>query len=62
MLSFAPPDYKKIEASTPIFQDFGRIRTVVQGPDGYLYFCTSNKDGRGSPRENDDIIARFKLP
>src|SRR5262249_49573260 len=25
---------------------FGRIRDVVSGPDGYLYFSTSNRDGR----------------
>ena len=26
--------------------DFGRIRDIVNGPDGYLYFCTSNGDDR----------------
>ncbi|SIQ91478.1 PQQ-dependent sugar dehydrogenase [Halanaerobium kushneri] len=40
---------------------YGRIRTAVVGPDGYLYFLTNNRDGRGSPRENDDKILRFKL-
>jgi len=40
---------------------YGRIRTAVAGPDGYLYFLTNNRDGRGSPRENDDKILRFKL-
>ena len=29
---------------------FGRLRTVVEGPDGALYVLTSNRDGRGSPR------------
>ncbi|MHB8111010.1 MAG: PQQ-dependent sugar dehydrogenase [Syntrophorhabdaceae bacterium] len=38
---------------------YGRIRDVVQGPDGYLYFTTSNKDGRGKPQENDDHIYRI---
>jgi glucose/arabinose dehydrogenase len=38
---------------------FGRIRDVVSGPDGYLYFCTSNRDGRGSPTSGDDRIARL---
>ena len=28
---------------------YGRLRDVVSGPDGYLYFCTNNRDGRGSP-------------
>ncbi len=38
---------------------FGRIRDVVQGPDGYLYFCTSNRDGRGTPKADDDRIVRI---
>ena len=38
---------------------FGRIRDVVTGPDGLLYFCTSNRDGRGRPESTDDRIARL---
>lgn len=38
---------------------FGRIRDVVSGPDGYLYFCTNNRDGRGAPVAGDDRIARL---
>jgi glucose/arabinose dehydrogenase len=38
---------------------FGRIRDVVAGPDGALYFCTNNRDGRGSPISTDDRIARI---
>lgn len=38
---------------------FGRIRDVVVGADGYLYFLTSNRDGRGTPRPNDDKIYRI---
>jgi glucose/arabinose dehydrogenase len=38
---------------------FGRIRDVVSGPDGYLYFCTNNRDGRGNPGSGDDRIARL---
>ena len=33
---------------------YGRIREVAEGPDGYLYFSTSNRDGRGSPSSDDD--------
>ncbi len=39
--------------------EFGRIRDVVSGPDGLLYFCTNNRDGRGSPAQNDDRIVRL---
>lgn len=36
--------------------EYGRLRTVVATPDGVLWFSTSNRDGRGSPAENDDRI------
>ncbi|HXD15979.1 MAG TPA: PQQ-dependent sugar dehydrogenase [Vicinamibacterales bacterium] len=38
---------------------FGRLRDVVTGPDGYVYFCTNNRDGRGDPTSDDDRIARL---
>ncbi|MBI5674840.1 MAG: PQQ-dependent sugar dehydrogenase [Nitrospirae bacterium] len=38
---------------------YGRIRDVVEGPDGFLYFLTSNRDSRGSVREGDDHIYRI---
>ncbi|HKO42543.1 MAG TPA: PQQ-dependent sugar dehydrogenase [Pyrinomonadaceae bacterium] len=38
---------------------YGRIRDVAEGPDGYLYFSTSNKDSRGKPSSNDDRIMRL---
>jgi aldose sugar dehydrogenase len=38
---------------------YGRIRDVAEGPDGYLYFSTSNRDGRGSPAPDDDRIIRL---
>ncbi len=39
---------------------YGRIRDVVPGPDGFLYFTTSNRDGRGSPSAEDDRILRIR--
>ena len=38
---------------------FGRLRDVVQGPDGALHFLTSNRDGRGNPRQGDDQVYRI---
>ena len=38
---------------------FGRIREVAQGPDGYLYFTTSNRDGRARPKADDDVLVRI---
>jgi glucose/arabinose dehydrogenase len=40
-------------------QRYGRIRDVVSGPDGFIYFATNNRDGRGSPVASDDRIARL---
>lgn len=39
--------------------ELGRIRAVAMGPDGHLYFTTSNRDGRGSPSRSDDRIFRI---
>lgn len=39
---------------------YGRLRDVVVGPDGALYVLTSNRDGRGRPREGDDKILRIQ--
>jgi quinoprotein glucose dehydrogenase len=38
---------------------YGRLRDVVSGPDGALYFTSSNRDGRGKPASDDDKIYRI---
>ncbi|MBI2594067.1 PQQ-dependent sugar dehydrogenase [Candidatus Daviesbacteria bacterium] len=40
---------------------YGRIREVIAGPDGMLYITTSNRDGRGIPKPEDDRIIRINL-
>jgi glucose/arabinose dehydrogenase len=41
---------------------YGRLRSVVEGPDGGIYLLTNNRDGRGSPRRGDDRIIRIVPP
>lgn len=41
---------------------YGRLRAVVEGPDGALYVLTNNRDGRGDPGEGDDRILRVHPP
>ena len=52
-------DGRKVLGQEGIIKDFGRIRDVAEGPDGYLYFSTSNRDGRGKPAADDDRIIRL---
>jgi glucose/arabinose dehydrogenase len=46
-------------AKDPDNGKYGRLRDVVEGPDGTLYFLTNNRDGRGNPRPGDDKIYRI---
>jgi glucose/arabinose dehydrogenase len=55
-------DRRKIVREEELFTDLGRIREVAVGPDGALYFTTSNRDGRGRPAEEDDRIFRLAPP
>ena len=41
--------------------EYGRIRDVVAGPDGSLWFITNNTDGRGSPVDGDDRLWEVRL-
>lgn len=52
----------KKEGLQELFKEqFGRIREVVAGPDNALYITTSNRDGRGQPRQDDDKIIRIDV-
>ncbi len=49
----------RVELLVHFHGEFGRIRAVRIGPDGMLYFSTSNRDGRGRVRRGDDKIVRI---
>jgi glucose/arabinose dehydrogenase len=41
---------------------YGRLRTVVLDPQGGLWITTSNRDGVGTPAEDDDKVLRILPP
>ena len=40
--------------------EWGRLRTIKLGPDGWFYLLTNNRDGRGKVGSGDDKIIRIK--
>ena len=48
-----------LSSQKSILSGIGRVRDVVQGPDGSLYVITSNTDGKGFPDSNDDKLLRI---
>jgi glucose/arabinose dehydrogenase len=52
-------DGRRVVSQEDLIKDYGRIREVAEGPDGNLYFSTSNRDGRGKPASDDDRILRL---
>lgn len=54
-------DSRSIKTMEPLFrEEYGRLRSVAEGPDGSLYLLTNNRDGRGVPDQQDDRIIRLQ--
>lgn len=50
----------EVTDDTTVLEGYGRLRAVTLGPEGECIFVsTSNRDGRGRPRENDDRVIRY---
>ncbi len=49
------------EVSPWFVNSYGRIRDVVPGPDGTLWFVSNNTDGRGNPSPGDDRLYQVQV-
>ena len=59
VVEISDTDPDKVLSFEKLDINFGRIREISEGPDGLIYFTTSNRDGRGDLRDRDDKIYRF---
>lgn len=59
LLAIPIADGKVGRVGTLLANEHGRLRDVVVGPDGALWVATNNRDGRGSPRADDDRILKI---
>lgn len=60
-LVFDPANPSSFLCQEPILEGgLGRLRMVAVAPDGSLWVGTSNRDGRGGPREGDDLVLRLR--
>ncbi len=50
--------WRAVASETLFAGELGRLRAVAIGPEGALYFTTSNRDGRGDARPGDDLLLR----
>jgi glucose/arabinose dehydrogenase len=51
---------EKVKSYEKLNINEGRIREIAVSPDGYIYFSTSNRDGRGNPTDKSDHIFRLE--
>jgi glucose/arabinose dehydrogenase len=51
---------KVVNYYTILSKTLGRIRDIAVDKEGYIYLATSNMDGRGTPKQDDDKIVKLK--
>lgn len=59
VVRFTSDDANAVKSYQKLDINVGRVREVMQGPEGYIYFSTSNRDDRGKIRSGDDVIYRI---
>lgn len=60
-MTINPKDPGKMTFFEELFQeDLGRLREIVQGPDGTLWLVTANSDAGGTPPPNGDRLLVVK--
>lgn len=58
-VTFSKDDPRQVlDFQTSFNQQYGRLRDVVEGPDGALYILSSNADGRGVVGADGDVVLR----
>ena len=48
-----------VQVASALWNEFGRLREVIEADDGTIYLTTSNRDGRGTPDRTDDRIIKL---
>jgi len=48
-----------VDSQQSVLSGIGRIRDVIEDPEGNLYIITSNTDGKGFPAKDDDRLLRI---
>ncbi len=56
------PPHAVVSHEVHLFNQFGRLRTVVPDGNGGLYVMTSNCDGRGTCPPQGDVLLRITAP
>ncbi len=55
-------DGARITGEQKLVEEYGRLRAVVEAPDGTIWVTTSNRDDYGQERKGDDRVLRVIPP
>lgn len=49
----------ELQLKSHLRENYGRLRAITIGSDGFIYISTSNRDGRGEVNKDDDKIIKI---